>query len=60
MNVHDYRFLLSEQKTLTQLINQTSPGNVIGRMSLESRAETKSNRYWSRIRVFLHISLTPV
>ena len=37
MNVHDYRFLLSEQKTLTQLINQTSPGNVIGRMSLESR-----------------------
>ena len=37
MSVHDYRFLLSEQKTLEKLISQTSPGNVIGRMSLQSR-----------------------
>lgn len=37
MNVHDYRFLLSEQGTLKKLISETSPGNVIGRMSLEHR-----------------------
>ena len=37
MNVHEYRFLLSEQGTLKKLISQASPGNVIGRMSLESR-----------------------
>ena len=37
MNVHDYRFLLSERETLRKLISQTSLGNVIGRMSLESR-----------------------
>ena len=37
MNVHDYRFLLSEQGTLKNLISQSSPGNVIGRRSLEAR-----------------------
>ena len=37
MNVHDYRFFLSERETLKKLISQTSPGNVIGRLSLESR-----------------------
>lgn len=37
MNVHDYRFLLSEQATLKRLIDQTSPGNGIGRMSLQAR-----------------------
>lgn len=39
MNVHDYRFLLSEQGTLKKLISQASPGNVIGRMSLQSRLQ---------------------
>ena len=39
MNVHDYRFLLSEQETLKKLISQTSPGNVIGRMSLQARLQ---------------------
>ena len=39
MNVHDYRFLLSERETLEGLINQASPGNVIGRMSLQSRLQ---------------------
>ena len=37
MNVHDYRFLLSERGKLERLIDQSSPENVIGRMSLESR-----------------------
>ncbi len=37
MNVQDYRFLLSEQGTLKKLISETSPGNVIGRMSLQAR-----------------------
>ena len=37
MNVHDYRFLLSEQGALQKLIAQSSPENMIGRMSLESR-----------------------
>ena len=37
VNIHEYRFLLSEQGTLEKLISRTSPGNVIGRMSLESR-----------------------
>ena len=37
MNIHEYRFLLSEQGTLERLISRTSPGNVIGRMSLGSR-----------------------
>ena len=39
MNVHDYRFLLSDRVTLEKLIAQSSPGNVIGRMSLESRLQ---------------------
>ena len=39
MNVHDYRFLLSEQGTLEKLISQTSPGNVIGRTSLQARLQ---------------------
>ena len=37
MNLHNYRFLLSERTTLENLIAQSSPGNVIGRLSLESR-----------------------
>ena len=37
MNVHDYRFLLSERGTLEKLIDQASPGSVISRMSLEAR-----------------------
>ena len=37
MDRHDYRFLLSEQGTLRQLIGRTSPGNAIGRLSLERR-----------------------
>lgn len=37
MNIHDYNFLLSERGTLRKLISQTSSGNVIGRISLESR-----------------------
>ena len=37
MNKHDHRFLLSERGALNKLISQTSPGNVIGRMSLEHR-----------------------
>lgn len=37
MNIHDYRFLLSEQGTLKKLISQSSPGNAIGRRSLEAR-----------------------
>ena len=37
MNIHDQRFLLSEQNALKKLLSQTSSGNVIGRMSLETR-----------------------
>ena len=37
MNVHDYRFLLSERGTLEKLIDQASPSSVISRMSLEAR-----------------------
>ncbi len=37
MNLHNYRFLLSERTTLENLVAQSSPGNVIGRLSLESR-----------------------
>lgn len=39
MNTHDYRFLLSERATLNKLINQVSPSDVIGRMSLQARLE---------------------
>ncbi len=39
MNVHEYRFLLSERGTLNRLISQTSSGNVLGRMSLKSRLQ---------------------
>ena len=39
MNVHDYHFLLSERTTLNKLINQVSPSDVIGRMSLQARLE---------------------
>ena len=48
MTVHDYRFLLSEQGTLRNLLAQTSPGNVLGRMSLERRlreVETELQSY---------------
>ena len=37
MNVHEYRFLISERSALNKLLGQTSAGNVIGRMSLERR-----------------------
>ena len=37
MNTHDYHFLLSERATLNKLINQVSPSDVIGRMSLQVR-----------------------
>ena len=37
MNVHELRFLLSQRGKLERLIEQSSPENVIGRMSLESR-----------------------
>ena len=37
MNIHDYRFLLSEQGTLKKLISETPASDVIGRMSLEYR-----------------------
>ena len=39
MNVHEYRFLLSERGVLKRLIRRTSPESVIGRMSLESRLQ---------------------
>lgn len=39
MNVHEYRFLLSERAALEKLIGDTSPENVIGRMSLEHRLQ---------------------
>ncbi len=37
MNAQDYHFLLSERATLNKLINQVSPSDVIGRMSLQAR-----------------------
>ena len=39
MNVHEYRFLLSERGTLRKMVSEASPGNVFGRMSLQSRLE---------------------
>lgn len=39
MNTRDYHFLLSERTTLNKLINQVSPSDVIGRMSLQARLE---------------------
>ena len=39
MNVHEYRFLLSERRTLRRLISEASTGNVFGRMSLQFRLE---------------------
>lgn len=48
MNAHDYHFLLSERTTLNKLINQVSPSDVIGRMSLQARLEEVEegiNRY---------------
>ena len=39
MNTHDYSFLLSERATLNKLIDQVSPSDVIGRMSLQARLE---------------------
>ena len=39
MNTHDYHFLLSERAILNKLINQISPSDVIGRMSLQTRLE---------------------
>ena len=37
MNIHEYRFLLSERATLKDLIAQAPPGSIITRMGLESR-----------------------
>ena len=37
MNIHEYRFLLSEIATLNKLIDQSDQSDVIGRMSLEAR-----------------------
>ena len=37
MNAHDYRFLLSEQATLKDLIDRAPEGSIITRMGLESR-----------------------
>ncbi len=37
MNIHEYRFLLSERATLKDLIDQAPPGSIITRMGLESR-----------------------
>ncbi len=39
MNIDDYRFLLAERGTLNRLIDQTSPGNEIGRLSLKQRLQ---------------------
>ena len=37
MNIHDYRFLLSERGTLKKMISESSHGNFLGRWSLEAR-----------------------
>ena len=37
MNVQRCRSLISERKLLKKLIRQSSPGNVIGRLSLVAR-----------------------
>ena len=37
MNVHEYRFLLSERATLRDLIDQAPPGSIITKMSFENR-----------------------
>ena len=39
MTEQNYRFLLSQQRTLRNLLAKTSPGNVLGRMSLERRLQ---------------------
>ena len=39
MNIHDYRFLLSEQFALNRMIEGTPETDVIDRMSLEARLE---------------------
>lgn len=39
MNIHQYRFLLSQQATLNNLLSQTEQSDVIGRMSLEARLQ---------------------
>ena len=39
MNVHDYRFLLSEQTALNKMLAQIPESNVLGRMSLNDRLE---------------------
>ena len=39
MNIHEYRFLLSEVGTLNALIAQTRPDDVIERMSFEGRLQ---------------------
>ena len=37
MNIHNYRFLLSERGTLKRLINGSPPSDMIGRVSLQYR-----------------------
>ena len=39
MNIHEYRFLLSERATLNKLIRETEQSDVIGRMSFEARLQ---------------------
>lgn len=39
MNVHDYRFLLSEQASLNRLIQEISESDIISRTSLSARLE---------------------
>ena len=39
MNIHQYRFLLSQQATLKKLISETEPSEVIARMSFEARLQ---------------------
>ncbi len=39
MNIHEYRFLLSERATLSRMIGQTDESEVIARMSLEARLQ---------------------
>ena len=39
MNVHDYRFLLAEQATLNQLLDEIAESDVISMMSLRARLE---------------------
>lgn len=67
MNVHEYQSLLSEQAELRRLLEMRSPGNVIGRVSLEwrlAKVEAKLVPYegwsWQSDRVRLLFRGAPV